>query len=147
MTVSDICLEDSTPATSIVTISEVGTIILAARDMLRINDEMEVQVEIRDQSGNQFPVEQLGRMDLSAHTDNDIISVEKRDGRFLVRGTTILSTQRAPHQANGLFRPVPRKRPRYRQNHHYREDQERTHYHEPAQGGNVISLCPPPTKD
>jgi hypothetical protein len=73
-----------------VTISEVGTIILAARDMLRVNDDMEVQVEIRDQSGNQFPVEQLGRMELSAHTDNDIISVEKRNGYFLVRGTSWL---------------------------------------------------------
>jgi hypothetical protein len=108
VTVSDICLEDSTPATSIVTISEVGTIILAARDMLRINDEMEVQVEIRDQSGNQFPVEQLGRMDLSAHTDNDIISVEKRDGRFLVRGTICLPSYVQPTprpHAHGLFSP------------------------------------------
>ena len=105
MTVSDICLEESTPATSIVTISEVGTIILAARDMLRINDEMEVQVEIRDQSGNQYPVEQLGRMDLSAHTDNDIISVEKRDGRFLVRGTICLPSYMSRHHAHGLFSP------------------------------------------
>lgn len=84
----DVCLESSKPAESQVTISEVGTIIANTRDMLRINDNMELQVEIKDQLGNQFSSEQIKHMKLSTHTDNDIISVEQlSDCIFLVHGS------------------------------------------------------------
>lgn len=75
ITVVDLCLVGSDPATAIVHVSNVASIRLKSRDMLKLGDQMPLQVELLDSFGSAFDSSQLKWIDLKIHVDGTALEI------------------------------------------------------------------------
>ncbi|KAL6059537.1 Fibronectin type-III domain-containing protein [Balamuthia mandrillaris] len=102
VSVEDICLAGSEPATAIIRISEIGTIHLKTADLIPVGKTTELKVEVLDRDGFPFEPSQYGMMKFNVHVDNEaVLSVEdlhgnerqgQQDalsGRYVLRGIAL----------------------------------------------------------
>jgi nuclear pore complex protein Nup210 len=89
VTVIDVCLAGSDPAHGVVHVSNVAAIRIKSRDMIKIGDQMPVQVDLLDSYGAPFESSQLKWVDIKIHVDGsalDVVQIGSATSQYTATG-------------------------------------------------------------
>lgn len=91
VSVIDICLGGSEISKSIITISDISSVILKVNDMVKLGQYIPLEVETFDQNNQLFEIEQYKFMNFSFQIDNSVVTIEKSENNrtYYVKGSSL----------------------------------------------------------